>query len=102
MDVFNPFSVTPAEESEIRQLARFIFNGANPTEQPELAEIYYKWKLYFEIFLQSVDRRTGSYIHLPFAGGLMEQPAKTMSALGVMQSEFFEKLAKDIKGAFNG
>ena len=102
MDRIYSFSCSPVEESEIRQLARFLFNGANPTEQPELAEIYYKWKLLFEVFLQSVDRRTGSYLHLPFAGGILDQPAKTMSVLGVMQAEFFEKLSKDIKGAFNG
>lgn len=44
------------------------------------------------MFLFSVDRRTGSFLHLPFSGGSGEQPVKTMSALMAIQNVFFEKL----------
>lgn len=44
------------------------------------------------MFLFSVDRRTGSFLHLPFSGGAAIQPSKTMSALIAIQNVFFEKL----------
>lgn len=44
------------------------------------------------MFLFSVDRRTGSFLHLPFTGGTAVQPSKTMSALIAIQNIFFEKL----------
>lgn len=50
----------------------------------------------FDMFLQSVDRRTGSLLHLPFSGGVMEQPAKTMTIYNIMQNCFFKKLKADL------
>ncbi len=64
--------------------------------QEETRESYTKWKTFFDYFLFSVDRRTGSFLHLPFSGGSFEQPVKTMAVLQIMQGVFFEKMEEDI------
>ena len=97
MDSINPFSITPCESNEIRQVGKLLFWGSDPTTQPETSSLYYKWKGFFDAFLVSVDRRTGSMLHLPFEGGLFEQPSKTMSVFTAIQSVFFEKLQEDLK-----
>ncbi|MCQ2052955.1 MAG: hypothetical protein MJZ03_03370 [archaeon] len=56
-----------------------------------------KWNPFFQMFLQSVDRRTGSLLHLPFDGGIMNQPSKTMTILMIMQEVFIQTLADSIK-----
>jgi hypothetical protein len=97
LDYIRPFQVTPCQASEIRQVAKLLLWGDDPTSQPETEGLYYKWKWFFDVFLVSVDRRTGSLLHLPFSGGLFEQPSKTMSVLTTIQSVFFEKLQEDLK-----
>ena len=69
-----------------------LFWGCDPLEQPETKALFIKWRIFFDMFLFSVDRRTGSFLHLPFSGGSAEQPVKTMSALMAIQNVFFEKL----------
>lgn len=64
---------------------------------PETKEWYLKWNPFLNIFLQSVDRRTGSLLHLPFSTGAFEQPAKTMTILTTMQEEYFKHLADEMK-----
>jgi uncharacterized protein YbgA (DUF1722 family) len=44
-----------------------------------------------------VDVRYGNLLHLPFSGGVAEQPAKTMTVLNHLQSIFREKLDEDQK-----
>ena len=97
MDDLSPFQVKSIEEREIRQVGKLLFYNADPTSQPETESLYYKWKSFFSMFLVSVDRRTGSMLHLPFEGGLFEQPAKTLSVLTAIQSVFFEKLEDDLR-----
>jgi hypothetical protein len=43
------------------------------------------------------DARYGNYLHLPFAGGVMDQPDKTMKVLDILQEEFRKKIASDQK-----
>lgn len=97
MDDFCPFQVSSIEEREIKQVGKLLFWNADPTSQPETEGLYYKWKWFFTLFLVSVDRRTGSMLHLPFEGGLFEQPSKTLSVLTAIQSVFFEKLEDDLR-----
>jgi len=66
-------------------------------EIPELAEEWPTWSPFFYMFLDGVDRRTGSFLSLPFAGGTAEQPLKTMRILRSIQGLFFEKLENDMK-----
>lgn len=74
-----------------------MFTGANPMNMPELAEWTIKWNPFITIFLESVDRRTGSLLHLPFEGGTFEQPSKTMTILRVLQEEFLKSINKALK-----
>jgi hypothetical protein len=46
-----------------------------------------------------VDVRYGNFLHLPFSGGVAEQPGKTMEILKYIQSLFREKIVKDQKKA---
>lgn len=95
MDDKHPFSITEEEKSELRNVSRLLFWGQDPQQQPETNLLYHKWRLFFDIFLQSIDRRTGSFLHLPFLGGTCEQPSKTMVVLSVLQSVYLEKLNED-------
>lgn len=61
---------------------------------PETEVSYRKWSYFFRLFNQSVDYRTGSLLHLPFSGGLLDQPSRTMTILTTIQEVFLSKLAK--------
>lgn len=91
MDGFAPFSISNQEEREIRQLSKVVFNGGSVVD-PEIQRIERRWGWLLELFLQMVDRRSGSFLHLPFAGSVLEQPAKLMSALVSFQRYFIEKI----------
>ena len=92
-----PFSASPDERREIKQVAKIIFSGGDALAFPETKEWMLKWNLYFNLFLQSVDRRTGSLLHLPSDGGLINQPSKTMTILMIMQEVYMQNLADSIK-----
>jgi hypothetical protein len=91
----NPFSVAPEEAGEIRQCARLLFKGANPAHQNETREAYQKWKYFFDVFVMSRDARYGNLLHLPFEGGVFEQPSKTMDAIMLIQSVYIEHLKEE-------
>ena len=74
-----------------------MFYGGNPSAFPETEKLVLKWNPFFNIFLQSVDKRTGSFLHLPFEGGLFNQPSKTMTILMIMQGLYCEKLSDEMK-----
>jgi hypothetical protein len=41
-------------------------------------------------------------MHLPFSGGALEQPCKTMDVLETVQNVYLEKLKDDIENAVKG
>ena len=43
------------------------------------------------------DARYGNLLHLPFVGGVLEQPAKTMAVYGVIQAIYCDKLMEDME-----
>jgi hypothetical protein len=43
------------------------------------------------------DARYGNLLHLPFDGGVLEQPAKTMAVYGIIQSIYCDKLLEDME-----
>lgn len=43
------------------------------------------------------DARYGNLLHLPFEGGVLDQPAKTMAVYEVIQSIYCNKLAEDME-----
>ena len=44
-----------------------------------------------------VDRQTGGMIALPYAGGFLDQPSKTMQALAVIQGVYTERINEENK-----
>lgn len=95
MDASNPFS--ESDRWEVRQVALTLFNGGMPDR--EIEGYTKKWALIFKLFYTAIERKTGSFLHLPFDGGVMEQPAKTMEILRFLQSLWIEKIADEMDKA---
>jgi hypothetical protein len=53
--------------------------------------------VFFDAFLICRDARYGNLLHLPFEGGVFEQPAKTMNVITYIQSLYIEKLEYENK-----
>lgn len=49
------------------------------------------------MFLSAVDRETGSLLHLPRSGGIMDQPYREMQVFSYMQGLFVEAINDHIK-----
>lgn len=67
---------------------------------PEIMEDYNAEEILpylYSVFLPLIDRETGSFLHFPFPGSLMEQPALTMDLLHLFQSEFFKSKQEQMK-----
>lgn len=73
-----------------------MFFGGNPEAHEETAEYYKKWAFLFDLFEWCKDYKTGALLHLPCSGGVLDQPAKTMSLLGVMKEVWLERLAESL------
>jgi hypothetical protein len=58
-----------------------------------------RWGLFIHLFLASVDRSTGSLLHLPRGGGVMDQPLRELNIILYLQSIFCEIMAKREKAA---
>lgn len=85
-----PFDET--DRAEVKRVARSVFNGHGiPTELEGEAM---RWATMIQAFLSSVDRENGSLLHLPFSGGILEQPYRTMSVFSLLQSVFLEEIEK--------
>lgn len=100
MDGVAPFQQSPEERTEIRNLFKIVSSGGNPFHHPELKDAYRKHRTIFDIFDVCVDVRYGNFLHLPAAGGVLDQPAKTMEFLKHMQSLLRGKIADDEKKRF--
>lgn len=82
------------DRSDIRNLCAVIFEGGDPTQYPEYADIWcIEYALLFTIFFRIVDARHGNYLHYPFEGAVMNQPDKTMLTLDVIREEFRKRIA---------
>lgn len=97
----HPFSTTPQERTEIRNLFKVVSSGGDPGGVPELKDAHRKYKILFDVFEVCVDARYGNFLHLPFSGGVMDQGAKTMECLSYIRSLFREKTADDMRRKVN-
>lgn len=95
MDARHPFSET--DKWEVRQVALVLFNGG--MLDTEIEAYAKKWALFFKLFYTAIERKNGSILHLPFSGGIMEQPAKTMEVIRFLQSLWIEKIADEMDKA---
>jgi hypothetical protein len=96
----HPFQQTPEERTELRNLFKLISSGGNPYHHPELRGPYHKHKTLFDVFEVCIDVWYGNFLHLPVAGGVLDQPSKTMDGLKQLQSLLREKIAEDEKKKF--
>lgn len=49
--------------------------------------------------LMGMDGMTGAIHHLPFSGGFLDQPVKTLSVVHIVRGVFGEKIAEDGKAS---
>jgi hypothetical protein len=92
MAKITPFS--NKECQDVERAARSILNG-DIRVPDELKQLRIKWWPWIETFLRCVSKRNGEYLHLPYSGGAMEQPHKTMKVFDVLQNVYVEKIKKD-------
>jgi hypothetical protein len=100
LDERSPFIGSPEERTELRNLFKILSSGGNPYHHQEFKDSYVKHKTLFDVFDICVDVRYGNFLHLPVAGGALEQPSKTMDGLKYMQSLLREKIAEEEKKKF--
>ena len=92
-----PFFLTEEERRELREVARLFFIGGHPESDPEIKHFWFKWRVYFEVFSICVDSRYGNILHLPYSGGVMEQPHRELQILQYLQSLYREYLNEETK-----
>lgn len=97
-----PFFLSKREERELKDCAQIFFKGGNPAQDSELKEVWNKWWVVFSHFMLCIDARYGNFLHLPFSGGVMEQPMKTTACFQILQNEFRKKLDSEQKKALSG
>ncbi len=86
-----PFDET--ERREVRDVARVLVRGEHPPAF--LGESVRRWGSWVTAFLTVADREGGNLNVMPFAGGFLEQPVKTMEVLRTIQQVFAEKLKEE-------
>lgn len=54
-----------------------------------------KWGMMIRQFLLCVNHENATIEHLPYEGGIMEQPYKTMQVFELLQSLFIKQIRKE-------
>lgn len=83
-----PFS--EAEQFEVRQAARTLFDGLYVTS--DVREYVIKWGKYIMIFLDCIDREKGHFLRFPWEGTPLEMPRRSMELLHFLQQIFIERI----------
>jgi hypothetical protein len=97
-----PFA--PEVRLGLERVARYVFRGGR-TKAPAWREYLREFGprlcsrlLYItDLFLTGVDRENGSILHLPYEGGILNQPEGTRSAWVRMSSIYGEVAAEKMK-----
>lgn len=63
------------------------------------AEYANKWGPLVSIVVSCLGRESAELLHLPAPGGFLEQPGRTMAAVGVVQEVFSERLRQEYQKA---
>lgn len=82
------------ESGELRSLARTLFRLGNGTLPMEQREAMGRWGVMIDGFLASVNPMSGAIQHMPFSGGALEQPSRTMAMWRLLQHEFIDAMPK--------
>lgn len=81
----------------MRDVAAVLYYGGDPSEHAETAELWEKWHFIFELFEFCKHSKYANLTQLPAAGGILDQPAKTMQVFQVLQNCWVEKLESEFK-----
>lgn len=84
-----------AERQELREVAKSIIDGGEPPAW--LDDTAKKFGKLIAMYLMTAGREGAELTSLPYSGGFMEQPHKTMLALSTIQAAFAEKLRQERK-----
>jgi hypothetical protein len=61
-------------------------------ETSDTAAMHARWSYVARLFFSAVNRENGTLQHLPYAGSVMDQPARTLAVFELMQGAFMENL----------
>jgi len=92
MESEHPFS--KQEVGEIKNIARYSLNGYKMSNLSD-SEIAYRTA--FDSFQLCVGYENGDVFHLPYSGGVLEQPHKTIKMWQIFRSELTDHIAKENK-----
>ncbi len=62
-----------------------------------MKEFAKRWGGVIEMFLASVDREHGSILHLPYPGGVLQQPRRTLQVWRFLQSVYTEAIRNHLE-----
>lgn len=74
---------------------RTVFRLGNGTLPSDCREAMGRWGMLVNAFLIAVNPMSGAIQHLPFDGGVLDQPSRTMGIWRLMQAEFIAAMPKD-------
>jgi len=81
----------------LRDIAAVLYYGGNPADHTETAELWEKWHFLFSLFEFCKHSKYANLTQLPAAGGILDQPAKTMQVFQILQECWVEKLEAEYK-----
>jgi len=82
----------------LTRLARSVFSTGNGTVPQDDLGAMAKWGIWMQAFVASVNPVSGALLHLPFGGGAMEQPVKTMAVWNIIHHEYLATRPKGVMG----
>jgi hypothetical protein len=86
-----PFS--EEERASIERAAQTLIWGENVTGPVQ--EDVERWNAVIKLYLSVVDSENGAMHVLPYEGGLLNQPWRTMQVFEVIQSKFQQRLKEE-------
>lgn len=92
-----PFS--EAERRQLREIAKDVINGGRVSSWNK--ESCGRWLPLINMAVLSLGRESAELLHLPYDGGFLEQPVRTMQAVGIVQEVFSERLRDEYKKKVN-
>lgn len=91
MGAASPFS--QEERRTLREIAKDIIGGGRVARWNEDAAT--RWAPLVNLTVGCLGRESAELLSLPYSGGFLEQPTRTMQAVSVVQEVFAERLRQE-------
>lgn len=99
MAEFAPFS--EEERRELREVAKDVIGGGRVSSWNK--DGAGKWLPLINFAVMCLGRESAELLHLPYGGlGFVQQPMRTMQAVGVIQEAFAERLKQEYEKSKKG